>query len=260
MYTPTCSRKSGFTLVELLVVIAIIAVLVAITVPAVQLVRESANRNSCDNNLRQLGIAVNNYQATMTVYPSDTSPSYFYTTPIVDTTPLLGLLAPYIEQNNDSAGFSNASDKTLLCPSRRNSAIGRTDYTYSNDPRGIFLANRTITPVELQNGTSNTALLSHKSLAPNEYNTSSDPTWNTDSGNGCYIGAYISGLFVYSDLQYGVVNGMFLPTGVGTMISTPHQAVVPTCFADGSVRNLSCFFGYWSNVWEYSYSGPIVFK
>jgi prepilin-type N-terminal cleavage/methylation domain-containing protein len=99
--------RRGFTLIELLIVIAVIALLIGLLIPAVQKVREASTRMTCQNNLRQIGLAVHNYaSAHGGVFPpgaGDMSTSF-------EAPSLLTQLLPYVEQNNLSALFNFTLD------------------------------------------------------------------------------------------------------------------------------------------------------
>ena len=70
MATRARHARDGFTLVEILVVIAIIGILVALLMPAVQSMRETSRRMQCQNNFRQLGLAIQQYYSVQSVFPA----------------------------------------------------------------------------------------------------------------------------------------------------------------------------------------------
>ncbi len=130
------SRRDGLTLIEVLVALAIIGLLVALLLPAVQAAREAARRSGCVNNLRQLGLALNNYSTAIGSFPGGSNGPGF--------SPQLMLL-PYLEQGalyssinmnlgaDTGAGWANRTCGTMtlavfLCPTSSGAGAGGLDY------------------------------------------------------------------------------------------------------------------------------------
>jgi prepilin-type N-terminal cleavage/methylation domain-containing protein len=193
--------KHGFTLIELLVVIAIIGVLAALLLPAVQKIREAANRMQCQNNLKQIGLAFHSHHDTLGYFPTGgwewwSTPTYINGTPAVGAQQEAGWgfqILPYIEAGNVWRGGDATTDDgrirvamgtpnpLFFCPSRRRpmtvvfqdpgfyngqpvtTALG--DYAASNwEETGVV---RQALPNRFSNitdGTSNTLLVGEKRL------------------------------------------------------------------------------------------------
>src|ERR1700730_4870642 len=98
--------RPAFTLIELLVVIAIIAILIALLVPAVQKVRAAAARTTCQNNLKQIGLAVHNYNGVYKRVPPVEGVNYAgnsygnFKSPDGTNGTIFFFLLPYIEQQS----------------------------------------------------------------------------------------------------------------------------------------------------------------
>jgi prepilin-type N-terminal cleavage/methylation domain-containing protein len=121
-------KRSAFTLVELLVVIAIIGILVALLLPAIQAAREASRRSSCQNKIRQLAIAVQNYESAKKHYPAavDTDNGktggnegisfYILILPFIEQSTIADLYDPNVQPRKQLAKCFSTPEPTTQCP------------------------------------------------------------------------------------------------------------------------------------------------
>lgn len=130
------SRRSAFSLVELLAVIAIIGTLVSLTLPAVQTAREAARRSACSNNLRQMGVALLNYESARRFFPpgndalSGRNHAWSsFILPYIEETGVAGRINYALPWNHKSnIDIADAVVPVYLCPSGIVSYAGKQDY------------------------------------------------------------------------------------------------------------------------------------
>ncbi len=264
-------KRFGFTLIELLVVIAIISTLIGLLLPAVQKVREAANRMSCQNNLKQIGLAFHDHHDQLNGFPTGgwtpySPPTFVNGQPAIGATQRAGWayqILPFLEGDNVWRGGQAPSDsaravvaigatnKILFCPSRRlpqtvtyndnyqppltggSITHALCDYAASNqEGTGVVTQVIPTRMADILDGTSNTLLISEKRL-----NVRFLGQRQPDDNQG-YTAGWNSDTMRHCNRPPAPDYSDALRDG-GGLFGSSHTRRFNAVFADGSVRGIN---------------------